>query len=121
MLKRSSHFFACWLLVLIPLQGLAAANMSICNSMMQSNSQQVIQDVQAMQGMPCHDDMIQGKKNTCKTHCAALCASLNAMTALPSMTPATTFLVSTQAVNFPQQVYVSVTQPNLQRPPISFI
>jgi hypothetical protein len=119
MLRRFSHFFACLLLVLLPLQGFAAANMSICNSMMQSSAEQ------AMQNMPCHDNMNSnaqhGEKNTCKTSCATLCASLSTMTALPSNPQAATFLVSAQTVNFPQQVYVSITQPNLQRPPISFI
>ena len=114
MLKYFSHFVVCLLLALIPLQGVAAANMSICNSMMQPNAQQ------AMHNMPCHDDMHSkhAEKNTCKAHCATLCASLSAMTALPSMMPAATFLVSAQTVIFPQQVYVSITQPNLQRPPI---
>ena len=47
MLKHFSQSFAYLLLVLIPLQGIAAANMLVCNSMMQaqsykqSNSQQV--------------------------------------------------------------------------------
>jgi hypothetical protein len=49
MLKRSSHFFACLLLVLIPLQGFAAANMSVCNSIMQAQSGQ-----QNSTNMPCH-------------------------------------------------------------------
>ncbi len=126
MLKHFSHFFACLLLVLMPLQGIAAANMSICNSLMQSTEQQV------MHNMPCHDDMDSnaqpaekrsdkhGEQSTCKTSCATLCASLNAMTALTSMKPATTFLASSGLVHFPQQSYVSITQPNLQRPPISF-
>lgn len=126
MLKRFSHFFACLLLVLMPLQGVAAANMSICNSLMQSDAQQ---EAETMKNMPCHDNVDgsahhakkHSEKSTCKTSCATLCASLSAMTALPSMTPATVYLVSTQAVNLPQQAYVSITQPNLQRPPISFI
>jgi hypothetical protein len=125
MLKRFSHFFACLLLVLMPLQGIAAANMSICNSLMQSSEQQV------MQNMPCHEGMTgnaqqtekhndkHGEQNTCKTSCATLCASLNAMTALTSVKPATTFMASSALVHFPQQTYVSITQPNLQRPPIS--
>ena len=114
MLKRFSHFLVCLLLVLIPLQAVAAANMSICNSMMQSSAQQ------AMQNMPCHDNMNSkhGEKSTCKAHCAALCAGLSAMTVLPSNPPATNFLVVAQTVSFTQPVYVSVTQPNLQRPPI---
>jgi hypothetical protein len=127
MLKRFSHFFACMLLVLVPLQGIAATNMSICNSLMQSIAQQV------MQGMSCHDDTSSGaqltekhsgkhgEEDTCKTNCAALCASLNAMTVLTGMKSDTAFLISSQAVNLPQQVYVSITQPSLQRPPISFI
>lgn len=129
MLKRFSYFFACLLLVLMPLQGVAAANMSICNSLMQLNAQQVELDVQAMHNMPCHDSMISkaqhiekhDEKTVRKTSCATLCASLNAMTALASMKPATTFLASSALVHFPQQSYVSITQPNLQRPPISFI
>ena len=125
MLKRFSHFFAYCLLVLIPLQVVAAANMSVCNSLMQSTAQQV------MHNMPCHDGMSNVQhseesgekhngKNTGKAHCATVCASLNGMTALPSMTPTTPFLVTAQTVNIQQQVYVSITQPSLQRPPISF-
>ncbi|HSI24359.1 MAG TPA: hypothetical protein VK952_01940 [Methylotenera sp.] len=129
MLKRFSLFFAYWLLLVIPLQGIAAANMSICNSLMQPNAQQVSQEPQALHDMPCHDSMDNnkqhakkhGENNPCKTSCAVLCASLNAMTALPSTAPATTFLVTAQTVNIPQQIYVSITQPSLQRPPISFI
>jgi hypothetical protein len=129
MLKRFSQIFAYCLLVLIPLQAIAAANMSICNSLMQSESQPVSQVIQAVHDMPCHDSMNHNKqhaekhseKNLCKTSCAVLCASLNAMTALPSTAPATTFLVTAQTINIPQQVYVSITQPSLQRPPISFI
>jgi hypothetical protein len=122
MLKRFSYHFAYLLLLLIPLQGVAAANMSICNSLMQPNAQQEIKN------MPCHDNMHSNmqytekhtEKNTCKIICASLCASLSAMTALPS-TAAATFLPSTQAIINPQQIYVSITQPSLQRPPISFI
>jgi hypothetical protein len=118
MLKRFSYFFACMLLVLMPLQGIAAANMSIC--MMQSNAQQ------AMQNMPCHDNMTskgsqqvpEKQRGFCKTVCAALCASLYAMTALPGNPPAATFMVSAQLISFPQQNYVSITQASLQRPPI---
>ena len=126
MLKRFSHFFACLLLVLMPLQGIAAANMSICNSLMQSTAQQV------MHNMPCHDGMSNVQhseepgekhsgKNTGKAHCATVCASLNGMTALPSTTPTTPFLVTAQTVNLPQPAYVSITQASLQRPPISII
>ena len=120
MLKRFSHFLVCLLLALIPLQAVAAANMSICNSIMQPGAQKV------MNNMPCHNNMKNNakhldkysEKSTCKAYCATLCASLSAMTALPSNPPATNFLVVAQIVSFTQPVYVSITQPNLQRPPI---
>ena len=124
MLKYFSQFLACLLLVLIPLQSIAAANMLVCNSIMQeqNNSQQ-------LQAEPCHMHMAGMSKSTespseryqspcCKTTCAALCASLNAMTALPSSIKPATFLVSTGLISIPYQAYASITQPNLQRPPI---
>ena len=123
MLKYFSQFFAYLLLVLIPLQGIAAANMLVCNSIMQeqNNSQQ-------LQAEPCHMHMAGMSKSTesplekhqnpcCKTTCATLCASLNAMTALPSSIKPATFLVSTGLISIPYQAYASITQPNLQRPP----
>jgi hypothetical protein len=128
MLKRFSHFFACILLVLMPLQGFAAANMSVCNSMMQAQS---IAPKSA--NMPCHKHMAstvseaksqQTAKHTapckaaCKTFCATLCASLCAMTALPSDIKPAAFLASSALISLPDQAYASITQPNLQRPPI---
>jgi hypothetical protein len=115
MLKRFSHFFACVLLVLIPLQGLAAANMSICNSLMQAEAKQV--------NMPCHEGMAKTEKSAehqspCKAACATLCASLCAMTTLPSNIQAASFLTSSTLVSLPNQLYASITQANLQRPPI---
>ena len=124
MLKYFSQFLACLLLVLIPLQGIAAANMLVCNSMMQeqNNSQQV-------QAERCHMNMAGMSKSTenplekhqspcCKTTCAALCASLNAMTALPNNIKPATFQISTGLISISYQAYASIIQPNLQRPPI---
>ena len=127
MLKYFSQFFACLLLVLIPLQGIAAANMLVCNSMMQAQSHE--QNTQQVQAEPCHMHMAGMSKSTerlsekhqspcCKTTCATLCASLNAMTALPSSIKPATFLASTGLISSPYQAYASITQPNLQRPPI---
>jgi hypothetical protein len=124
MLKRFSHFFACVLLVLMPLQGLAAANMSICNSMMQAQS-----SAPTSASMPCHKHMASMAsdvnknqqapcKTVCKTVCATLCASLGAITALPSDIKPAAFLASSALVSLPNQLYASITQPNLQRPPI---
>jgi hypothetical protein len=118
MLRRCSHFFACLLLLLMPLQSIAAASMLICNSMMQVESQ-------AMQNMPCHQSM--NKQNTnkseqhqspCKTVCATLCASFSTMATLPVHMSVANFLLSTSKLNLPNQVYASVTQASLQRPPI---
>ena len=128
MLKRLSQFFACLLVVLIPLQALATANMLVCNSLMQtqSNDQNKLQQVQVK---PCHMHMAGMSKTTgnpsqkhqspcCKASCATLCASLNVMTTLPSGIKPATFLVSTPLMSMPHQAYASITQPNLQRPPI---
>ena len=127
MLKYFSQFFACLLLVLIPLQGIAAANMLVCNSMMQAQSHE--QNTQQVQAEPCHMHMAGMSKSTerlsekhqspcCKTTCATLCASLNAMTVLSSSIEPATFLVSSGLISLPYQAYASITQPNLQRPPI---
>jgi hypothetical protein len=128
MLKRFSYFFACVLLVLMPLQGFAAANMSICNSMMQAQS---IAPKSA--SMPCHKHMASTVsvaksqqtaqhtapcKTACKTFCATLCASMGAIAALPSDIKPAAFLASSALISLPNQAYASITQPNLQRPPI---
>lgn len=129
MLKRLSHFFACLLLVLMPMQGFAAANMSICNSLMQVEAISINQ----MQNMPCHKHMASMAsearsndtashqppcKTSCKTVCASLCASFATMAALPGNIPAAGFYSSSSLISLPNQVYASITQPNLQRPPI---
>jgi hypothetical protein len=128
MLKSFSHFFASVLLVLMPLQGIAAANMSICNSMMQSHHGEPKQA-----NMPCHEGMSKSTANPsanppanpsenhqspCKASCATLCASLCAMTTLPSNFQPAAFLAPSALVSQPHQAYASITQPNLQRPPI---
>jgi len=130
MLKRTSHFFACLLLVLVPLQGFAAANMSICNSMMHAQSH-----TQKAEVAPCHKHMLgiesdaksndtashqPSCKTSCKTVCATLCASFATMAALPGNIPAAVFYSSSSLISLPNQVYASITQPNLQRPPILF-
>lgn len=128
MLKYFSEFFACLLLVLIPLQSIAAPNMVVCNSMMQAQSSEQ-SNPQRAQVKPCHMHMAGMSKSMaspsekhqspcCKTTCATLCASLNAMTALPSSIKPATLLVSTALINILYQAYASITQPNLQRPPI---
>jgi hypothetical protein len=124
MLKRFSHYFACLLLVLIPLQGFAAANMSICNSMMQSHSSE-----QQLQAKPCHMHMAgmskttQNQNNckhkdTCKTICATLCASLSVMATLPSNIKPASLQDTAKNITLLSQSYASITLPSPQRPPI---
>ena len=130
MLKRFSHFFACLLVVLIPLQGFAAANMSACNALMQVATNQAKQ--QEVQTTPCHEHMAgmiktsgdpsnnhSGKhKSACKTSCATLCTSLCAMTALPSNTKPDTLQDTSKTMTLLSQSYASITLPSPQRPPI---
>jgi hypothetical protein len=121
-----SKLFACLLLVLMPLQAIAASNMAVCNSMMQATK--VIEYSSA--DMPCHQYMDNAKdiasgehksnyKNVSKSHCAAMCASLAVATIPPDGTEPIGHLVSFSSISMPDQSYVSITQPNLLRPPIS--
>ena len=135
MLMRLSHFFACLLVLLIPLQGFAAANMSICNSLMQAEANYAKQ--QEVQTTPCHEHMAgmtktsgdlsnnhlsnkhSGKhKSVCKTNCVTLCSSLCAMTALPSNIKPATLQDTSKAMTLLSQSYASITLPSPQRPPI---
>lgn len=130
MLKRLSYFAAYVLLVLMPMQALATANMLVCNSMMQStknhfdvdNPQQLMD--QSLAAMPCHQYMTtknaQQSKSTssCQSTCASLCANLRALTAMPVQIQSNFAINVTQTFDFNYQAYASVIQPNLQRPPI---
>ena len=135
MLKHFSHFFVYLLVVLIPLQGFAAANMSACNALMQATANQSKQ--QKVIAMPCHENMVgmtktsgdlsnnhlsnkhSGKhKSACKTNCVTLCSSLCAMTALPSNIKPATLQDTSKAITLLSQSYASITLPSLQRPPI---
>ncbi|WP_020168663.1 MULTISPECIES: CopL family metal-binding regulatory protein [Methylotenera] len=130
MLKRYSLFFAYLLLVLLPMQALATANMLICNSMMQANI--VEKSVELMSSnMPCHQTMQNDtsadshKKShqqvSHKSSCATVCANMCALTAMPVNIQSTFALNFTQMIDFNHQSYASITLPNLQRPPIAFI
>ena len=130
MFKRLSHFFACMLVVLIPLQGFAAANMSACNALMQAAVNQAKQ--QEVIAAPCHEHMATMTKTSgdlsnnhsnkhnkaCKSSCATLCNSLCAMTALPSNIKPATLQDTSRAMTLFSQSYASITLPSPQRPPI---
>jgi hypothetical protein len=123
MLKRYAHLVVYLLMVLLPTQALATANILVCNGMMQSNK---VETTQAT--MPCHQDMssVEPEHNTDtkqshQSHCMSVCASLCALTAIP-LQPQLVFSVSiTQPIDFKYLSYVSITPSSLHRPPISFI
>ena len=125
MLRRFSHFAAYLLLVLMPMQALATANMLVCNSMMQSNAAKYLAEntSNGASKMPCHQDMTTNNhhqtdsKSSCKTTCANLCA----LTAMPVQIQSNFALNATQVFDFNHQIYASIPQQNLQRPPITFI
>ena len=129
MVNRFTYFFACLLLLLLPLQGITAANMSICNSMMQAQAKSMTK----MQNMPCHQSIANKymasmskspdsckHKAACKTSCAALCASLSGLTTLPSDIKPTLLSAAPVILVAYSQIYASITQASLQRPPIFF-
>ena len=125
MLKRFTHFAAYLLLVLMPLQALATANMLVCNSIMQSNvaMNEAENTNSAASEMPCHQHKATNNhhqpdfKSSCKTTCANLCA----LTAMPVQIQSNFALNYTQVFDFNNQIYASIPQQNLQRPPITFI
>jgi len=132
MLKRFSYFAAYLLLVLMPMQALATANMLVCNSMMQSTSAHLNANIaqqsseqftsQALASMPCHQHMTtksaKQSKSSCKSTCASLCANLCGLTAMHVQIQSIFAVNVTQTFDFSDQTYASITQPNLQRPPI---
>ncbi len=123
MLKRCSHFFACLLLVLMPMQALATANMLVCNSMMQSASYTAEQAKQSVAEMPCHQHQSakQVDESNSKSTCKSVCANLCALAAMPVKIQSNFALNFTQVFDFNHQIYASIPQQNLQRPPITFI
>jgi len=134
MLKRYSHYFAYLVLVLMPLQALATANMLICNSMMQANIAKFSASSVSTE-MPCHQQMqktdnvahdshsplTSHESGTHKSGCVSVCANMCALTAIPMQIQSTFPLNLIQMIDFKNQSYVSITLPNLQRPPIAFI
>ena len=124
MLKRFSHIAVYLLLVLMPLQALATANMLVCNSLMQSNNIHYQTDAQeSADAMPCHQHAAtkNAHQSESKSSCKSICANLCALVAMPVHINSSFSVNSTQVFDFNYQIYASIPQQNLQRPPISFI
>ena len=124
-MKSISKSFTYLLLVLIPLQAIAATNMAVCNKMMQATAA----NEYVSADMPCHKHMdnvveaaqAQEKSNSnteCESYCAAICASLNVISITNNMFNLSDYLVSTPIISKPDQAYTSIIQANLLRPPI---
>jgi hypothetical protein len=113
--------FACLLLVLLPLQSIAAANMLVCNSLMQlAQGQALTQTPAQANSMPCHD---MGKKpdhqhQKSSKNCGVLCNSLCAVVAISDMPTMSIQLPTAQLIGLNAESYISITLPQLQRPPI---
>lgn len=129
MFKRFSTWFTCLLMVLLPVQGFAAANMSICKQMVQAHMQQASVQQTPAQVMadeaPCvhsmpssHHNLPHKQSTACKLSCAALCASLSSYATLPSHLLTIYQPISTLTQPLDHQLYTSITLPNLLRPPI---
>jgi hypothetical protein len=130
MLRRYLHGFAYLLLLVMPLQSIAAANMLVCNSLMQSNHKLSIQtglnaDTEAgADSMPCHSaeaDVADHQQSTPiagKGHCGALCNTLCTVATLPHILNLGLIVSASNRVITIDQTYVSITLPAFQRPPI---
>ncbi len=130
MLKRTNRLCAYVLLAVLPLQGIAAANLLVCNSVMQVTTTAAIASTATQNVMPCHEplsnmvnqhtsDNNHSSVPMCKSTCNAICASMNAF-ASPQMqatqAPRAILQIATQ---FVQSFYASITLASLQRPPIT--
>jgi hypothetical protein len=128
MFKRYRPWPLYLLLILLPIQSIAAANMLICNSVQQLGlieSHQTIESHQktAQENMPCHAVMDDKKnaetaQNDVKNHCGIICSNL--LTA-PNTYHAITLGVHANTVPYlisATKTYSSITLPTLQRPPI---
>lgn len=124
-MKYFSRYFACLLLVLIPLQAIAATNMAVCNSMMRATAA----SENTVAQMPCHkgmdkvmevsqDQKKSSHKPACESYCAAMCASFNVISITGFAVNPSNHLTSSLIIALPDQAYTSITQANLLRPPI---
>jgi hypothetical protein len=123
MIRRYSQIFVYLLLVFLPIQALAHANMLACNRMMQASKMESAEAV-----MPCHQEALSMQsehqdqtKSTNLSSCSSLCASMCALTTMPLSSQLTLSIETTQAIEYQHLSYTSVPLSSLHRPPIAFI
>ncbi len=122
MVKRFSYIAAYILLLLMPLQALAAVSLMTCHYPMQPNQMK-----QLAKKRPCHavdreankeDKTRQVQHQSCEARCAAMCANTHVLIMDVQASPSED--IST-AIDTYHDDYTSIAQQHLQRPPISFI
>jgi hypothetical protein len=124
MSSRTSQFLAFIMIFFISLQSFSAAQMSVCNSMMQSHISN-----ETFSTMPCHNQMDgmtkdiankvnQTNKSPNKNICTTLCSGIGAITVFPIDIHPAAFLAISSLIQKGHQTYASITLPSPQRPPI---
>jgi hypothetical protein len=131
MFKKLTHYVVYLLLVLLPLQSYAAANMLMCNNLLHSKAEHTKLEQKA-HNLPCHepiDTRLSGHHqneskssnlDTCQLICAHLCASFTSLAAIPNVVLGADMHNATNKFILPPSFYTSTTLASLQRPPISF-
>lgn len=126
MFERYRLIIAWVLMVFLPLQAFASANMFICQSMMPIQLVAHTEPVAA--SMPCHthhasqtiQDSYQNQ-SPCQSECAAICVGMCSLIAFPVNFNSLTMLKQQQVHETVYISYASVVLPNPHRPPISLI
>lgn len=139
MLKLYRQIVAYLLLVFLPMQAFAAANMLVCHGMMQAkkaiHSLQVETQMQVEAGvdvdtdaMPCHSHQTtqhtqhdHSHQSACQSGCASACVSMCSLVAFPSNIASVTLFEASQLSTTAYFNYASITLPNPHRPPIFLI
>ena len=137
MFKRFSFLATLLLLVTMPLQSLAAANMLACASManaaLKSSINNTASETKATEHSACHEmpsnkadtvssntyaDHSKHQNSTCKINCALMCTNLCAINAIVSVVSFKFSSAHTNIQPFQPHHYASITLPSFQRPPI---
>lgn len=124
-MKYISKFPAYLLLVLMPLQAIAAGNIAACKSMSNTAVASDITNVdvpchQHIDNLPehMHDQNESNTKTVCELSCTIVCANFNVVSIIPSTIIPEHHRASSLMLTTCHQPYASVIQANLLRPPI---
>jgi hypothetical protein len=118
-MKSYIHWTVYVLLLLLPLQSIAAANMLVCNRFQQVNH--TMDSAKAT--MPCHDSVEDDSSSApsqqqVKNDCKMICSSLLTASAIPYALNLSLSANTVPRLISSEGTYLSVTLPRFQRPPI---